>query len=375
MEREREAAIECSQCGADIRGRRFCIACGAPVISEDATIAGGWTTSTGHETVRGTVPRVSGAPFQSRQEQHAFVTDEAPAVPVPSVGGRGRSRKGPILVGTVLALTLIGAAVLGYLWLDAASNRDAIRTTLATTAADLNVARQANDQLEADLADSKALATRRAALLSQTERVLRAVDPLLSSVDELQGIASEIQTARTSYADASSVLKSDLIALANYLLDLRRSCVRRLELGQLDDLRHQRRDLDRQLLRRLLDGSRRTVRRGNAAVRYARYKPQRIGTCIAEEAQRVIVTETGSLRPGGTAGRACLDCRALLSGGESYCGECGKAVEPLPGTGRRSGWRVPAALLVLLVAVVVGYADLRWRAESEEGIRSVESPA
>lgn len=220
MEREREAAIECSQCGADIRGRRFCIACGAPVISEDATIAGGWTTSTGHETVRGTVPRVSGAPFQSRQEQHAFVTDEAPAVPVPSVGGRGRSRKGPILVGTVLALTLIGAAVLGYLWLDAASNRDAIRTTLATTAADLNVARQANDQLEADLADSKALATRRAALLSQTERVLRAVDPLLSSVDELQGIASEIQTARTSYADASSVLKSDLIALANYLLDL-----------------------------------------------------------------------------------------------------------------------------------------------------------
>ena len=45
------------------------------------------------------------------------------------------------------------------------------------------------------------------------------MDPLLTSVDELQSLAGEMQQARDVFSSNSDDLVADLILLANYLLD------------------------------------------------------------------------------------------------------------------------------------------------------------
>jgi len=126
----------------------------------------------------------------------------------------------PAIAATLLVLALGAAGAFAFLWQDAADGRDTTRQELAAATAQNSVLAAQNRQLDSKLGDATALATQRAALLGRADKVLSAVEPLLSSVDELQTITSEMQSGRSSYQNASDELKSDLISLANYLLDV-----------------------------------------------------------------------------------------------------------------------------------------------------------
>lgn len=127
-----------------------------------------------------------------------------------------------LLTASIAALlvALAAATAFGLFWYETLKERNNATATLADVREEKEALELANRELQQDLGNAKRLASQRAVLLDRADKVLGAVEPLLSSVDELQEIAGEMQSERSSYQSASEALKSDLVSLANYLLDV-----------------------------------------------------------------------------------------------------------------------------------------------------------
>jgi hypothetical protein len=145
------------------------------------------------------------------------------SAPVPTAHAsavrRGRVlRMTALAIAAVFALAAIGA--LAFLWRGEIASHADTSASLVESQASVASLTTKNLVLQATLDETSALAARRAAVLLRAQRVLRQVTPLLSSVDAVQAVSLKMQESRGSYAGAAETLKSDLITLANYLLDV-----------------------------------------------------------------------------------------------------------------------------------------------------------
>lgn len=144
--------------------------------------------------------------------------DAARSEPAPATTS-GRRWLLPACVAALL-IALAAATTFGLFWYQTLKERKNATAALAEVRRERGALELANRELQQDLGNATRLASQRAALLGRADKVLGAVEPLLSSVDELQEIAGEMQSERSSYQSASEALKSDLVSLANYLLDV-----------------------------------------------------------------------------------------------------------------------------------------------------------
>lgn len=182
----------------------ICTACGAPLTPDDAfcTRCGEPTSSPG--TVRG---------FQ----EIASLAQDTEASSI-ALAGRRRTRRLVYLAIVFVAATTTFAA----LWLAELSRHSHTRSKLGAEISQLEASRRTLESelasMRAELADVTALSARRRNVLLKTKAVLRNVEPLLSSVDELREVTGHMQDLRNQFRASSASLVDDLITLANYLL-------------------------------------------------------------------------------------------------------------------------------------------------------------
>lgn len=209
----------CSACGAETDLRdAYCTECGA---DQRAGVVSG--PARGRDAVER-------EPEWQRSEERVLPPPLSPAlVAASSRSSRAkRSWQGPI--ASLLGLLLFASALTAFLWQrqawkDQRSGRQLAQSSLAATQLRLKSKEAANALLthkltvaQTDLENAQELAKRRRGVLLRTNLVLRRVDPLLSSVDELQQLTSKIQSERDSFASSSGYLVDQLIDIGNYLL-------------------------------------------------------------------------------------------------------------------------------------------------------------
>jgi hypothetical protein len=113
---------------------------------------------------------------------------------------------------SLVALGLVAALVVGRQQLDETrAERDAATAEVA----DLTAAR---DRLAGELAATRTLSKRRAAVLAEADEVLRGVDPLLASVDDVKQRAAVVEGGGDSFVGATNSLIETTIELVNYLV-------------------------------------------------------------------------------------------------------------------------------------------------------------
>ena len=123
-----------------------------------------------------------------------------------------------VVVGGFLGLVVL-AVLFGVLWRGEASKHHSTVRALQAKEGEYTALGAAYKKLDAQLQATKALSDRRASVLRQTEKVLRRVEPLLSTVDRLQNLTGDIQQQRDAFTMSSEALVSDLITFGNYLID------------------------------------------------------------------------------------------------------------------------------------------------------------
>ena len=128
----------------------------------------------------------------------------------------GRAPSWPWLAGLAAAVALAiaaGAAAAHY-----RAELQSTQTELAASEQQVAKLEAARSALGDELESSKQLSERRAAVLRRADSVLGGIDPILSSVDELKEVTSQIQSARDDFLAASGTLTVSLIDLADYLI-------------------------------------------------------------------------------------------------------------------------------------------------------------
>ena len=131
---------------------------------------------------------------------------------------RSRRRWRWMVVGGAVGLVVV-ATLLGVLWRGEAAKHHSTVRALHVKQGEYTALAVAYKKLDAQLQTTKALSDRRASVLLQTEKVLRRVEPLLSTVDRLQNLTGDIQQQRNALTTSSGALVDDLITFGNYLID------------------------------------------------------------------------------------------------------------------------------------------------------------
>jgi hypothetical protein len=161
-----------------------------------------------------------GERLEGEQEGKDRPSLSARSAPLESRPTLKRSRLG-IAAALIIAVALAASAVvLGLLWLTERSEREDAELALASSRQDATTLRSEKAKLARDLVEASSLSERRRAVLVRTQAVLKRVDPLLSSVDGLLVQTRNIQGARDQFSIATSGVVSDLLELANYLVDV-----------------------------------------------------------------------------------------------------------------------------------------------------------
>jgi hypothetical protein len=109
--------------------------------------------------------------------------------------------------------------VLVLVWLGERSDRIALQRDLQDAHAQIGSLEETVATLQSDLADARDLAEARGKVLVQTDSALRRVDPLLSSVDGLTLVASQIQEDRDAFRNNASQLRGEMVDFTNYLIE------------------------------------------------------------------------------------------------------------------------------------------------------------
>ena len=154
---------------------------------------------------------------------HLGVTPPLPsaAVPVPlAAGSPHRSRRG-LVTALAIAVGVLAVACVALAVAMIASRQDLsdTRSELETSQAQVAALKKSRAVLAAELAATRDLSRRRAAVLLRANRVLAGVDPLLSSVDEVKQSAGKVQSTGDSFVAATDKLIDTTIVLVNYLVE------------------------------------------------------------------------------------------------------------------------------------------------------------
>jgi hypothetical protein len=124
-----------------------------------------------------------------------------------------------VIASLLAALTVLAIGGFAFLWQsERAKHHDAARN-LDQANVQVDNLKASEVRLTGELASAQEIAAKRAAVLKRANKVLRGVEPLLSSVDELKSIAGQMSTERDNFASDTSTLVDDLVTLANYLLE------------------------------------------------------------------------------------------------------------------------------------------------------------
>jgi hypothetical protein len=176
----------------------FCLSCGSAVTFEDVERAAQGETSD-HEA-------------EAETRRYSRFVPERRSVRI-------------ALVATLAVLIAAALSLLAVAWQVEKGQREDVEQRLAVEQAhsqeltdDIGSLRVQLAETEAKLAVAEELAEARGRVLDQTRKVLRSVDPLLSSVDELQRVGAQIQDDRDTFADTSTTFISDAVDFTNYLL-------------------------------------------------------------------------------------------------------------------------------------------------------------
>lgn len=141
----------------------------------------------------------------------------APIDPYPNPGNPPKSRRWPVVLGAVAAVSgLAGAMAFAILWHSEVNHAGRLLHRLDAATKSLHVVRSELATTQARLAATSALSARRRAVLLQAQTVLTKVDPLLSDADGIKLITAQIQSARDQFASDSAQMTSDLLELENY---------------------------------------------------------------------------------------------------------------------------------------------------------------
>jgi hypothetical protein len=244
----RRDGVRCPGCGgANKSASGFCTSCGTPLA--ETVEAAGTADSDGTPAVpaaheqSGTHDRspaeaavvAATGGFGAREETNQTLGPNWPQLganvttgaPIPRrahiVEGKGsaarRRRWLPAFVTTIGTVALVGCALLGFALDNERKAHAGTGHELHSALIDVSTLKGDNARLEKELLVTRQLSERRADVLRRARSVLRGVDPLLTSVDELQGLTGDIQKARDTFASNSGELVDDLIQLGNYLID------------------------------------------------------------------------------------------------------------------------------------------------------------
>jgi chromosome segregation ATPase/predicted nucleic acid-binding Zn ribbon protein len=129
-------------------------------------------------------------------------------------------------VVAVLVAALAAAATFATLWQSEASSGDSARGRLRTASAQTAAAQAGQRHLTRELATTRLklaqvqrLADLRGGVLTQTRVAVKQVEPLLSSVDSLQGITGRIQESRNRFATQAGDVVGRLVDFSNAVLE------------------------------------------------------------------------------------------------------------------------------------------------------------
>ena len=135
------------------------------------------------------------------------------------------TRAAAALVAGALVIIFVGGFFL-YSWRAEVGKHGLTQDALAASQQEVRVLTSEkvtltnqNKVLTKDLASAEATASRRGALLARTDKVLDGVEPLLSTVDSLKVLTTNMQTERHELENASRGVISDLFAFIEYVLD------------------------------------------------------------------------------------------------------------------------------------------------------------
>jgi hypothetical protein len=132
-----------------------------------------------------------------------------------------RSRNWFLIAGSAIAgvVVVAGVAFLVFLWLGERSDRIALQRDLHDAQAQVESLQENVASLESELAQAQDLAEARGKVLAQTDTALQRVDPLLSTVDGLTLVASQIQDDRDAFRANASQLRGEMVDFSNYLIE------------------------------------------------------------------------------------------------------------------------------------------------------------
>jgi hypothetical protein len=201
----------CQGCGAPMQASElYCARCGAAAVKPARD---SWATTTAPPLESEPATLIAPSPRLATEPTSTDVESDPPR------DQDVRHRGIPLypLAGGVLAVLVI--AVLGFMWNGAAAANARTERELSLAQATIRTTTRTNTKLVGQLDHSRKLASRRAVVLQQAQKVLGQVTPLFSAVDELKNISGDMKHARNQYEIAASTLSGNLIYLGNYLLD------------------------------------------------------------------------------------------------------------------------------------------------------------
>jgi hypothetical protein len=197
----------CSSClVSNASSDKFCSACGAELPS--TTEPGELPDADIEQTAVTAAEDVLHAPV------HGFA-DEAPTVMKhPGQSLRGWQFPG---AGLLLALAVAGLATFAALWQSQSNHATRLQRSLAKTSTELASTKATLLTTQAQLFSARSLSDKRRAVLVQAADVVAKVDPLLSSVDNIQGKAQTMSSLGSGLSGDAETFISTVAGLVNYL--------------------------------------------------------------------------------------------------------------------------------------------------------------
>lgn len=144
------------------------------------------------------------------------LSSEAASVPsAPPPRGR-RDVRAALVVA--LAVVSVACVALAVATITSRQELSDTRSELDASQAQVAALEKSRALLAAELASSRDLSRRRAAVLLRANRVLKGLDPLLSSVDDVKQSAATVQSKGDAFVTATGDLIDTTVELVNYLV-------------------------------------------------------------------------------------------------------------------------------------------------------------
>lgn len=160
------------------------------------------------------------------------------AVPVPPLQ-EGAPARGRRWVRAALAIALAGLTVacvaLAVATVTSRQELSDTRSELDASQARVAALEKSRALLAAELAATRDLSRRRAAVLLRANRVLKGLDPLLSSVDDVKQSAATVQSKGDSFVSATGELIDTTVELVNYLVQTDPDAIDNARVNELID--------------------------------------------------------------------------------------------------------------------------------------------